>query len=110
MSSTILAILSFSMPLGLCDNYCCRGDMRSCTAAVARVVVLLTVLGKKSCSDNTGAYCRARHKLPVAVLARLASDVANGCEDQLPEQWLWKGRHVKLVDGTTVSMARRTKY
>lgn len=80
------------------------GTMRSCTAAVARVVVLVTVLGKRPCSDNTGAYCRARHKLPVAVLARLATDVANGCEEQLPEQWLWKGRHVKLVDGTTVSM------
>jgi putative transposase len=79
--------------------------MRSCTAAVARVVVLLTALGKKPCSDNTSAYCRARAKLPVAVLARLTTDVANGCERQLPQPWLWKGRHVHLVDGAVVTMA-----
>ena len=23
---------------------------------------------------------------------------------KLPEEWLWKGRHVKLIDGTTVTM------
>lgn len=80
------------------------GPMRSCAAAVGRVVVLLIALGKKPCSDNTGAYCRARNKLPVAVLTRLTTDVANGCEQQLPRRWLWKGRHVHLVDGTTVSM------
>ena len=80
------------------------GPMRSCAAAVGRVVVLMIALGKNPCSDNTGAYCRARTKLPVAVLARLTTDVANGCEHDLPQGWLWKGRHVHLVDGTTVSM------
>jgi putative transposase len=78
--------------------------LRSCAAAVARVVVLMTALGKKPCSDNTGAYCRARSKLPVAVLRRLTTDVAKGCEKQLPLQWLWKGRHVKVVDGAVVTM------
>jgi putative transposase len=80
------------------------GAMRSCAAAVARVVVLLTVLGKKPCSGDTAAYCRARSKLPVVVLARLTTAVAGGCERQLPKPWLWKGRHVKLVDGATVTM------
>jgi len=80
------------------------GPMRSCAAAVGRVIVLMIALGKKPCSDNTGAYCRARNKLPVAVLARLTTDVANRCEQQLPRRWLWKGRHVHLVDGTTTSM------
>jgi putative transposase len=80
------------------------GPMRSCAAAVGRVIVLMIALGKKPCSDNTGAYCRARNKLPVAVLARLTTDVANHCEQQLPRRWLWKGRHVHLVDGTTTSM------
>jgi putative transposase len=80
------------------------GPMRSCTAAVARVGVLLIALGQEPCSDNTGAYCRARSKLPVPILARLTTDVANGCERQLPAQWLWKGRHVKLVDGAVVTM------
>lgn len=79
-------------------------EMRSCAAAVARVVVLLVALGKEPCSDNTGAYCRARAKLPAAVIRRLTTDLADGCERRLKRRWLWKGRHVHLVDGTTVSM------
>jgi DDE family transposase len=30
--------------------------------------------------------------------------VADGCEQQVPHEWLWKGRHVHLVDGSTISM------
>jgi putative transposase len=82
----------------------CTGPLRSCKEAVARVLVLLVTVGKNPCSDDTGAYCRARAKLPEVVLRRLTCDVAEGCERRLPSEWLWKGRHVKLVDGTTVSM------
>jgi len=81
-----------------------RGEQRSCVAAVARVVVLLVALGRKPCSGNTGAYCRARARLPEKVLRRLTLRVAGGCEEAVPREWLWHGRHVKLVDGTTVSM------
>jgi putative transposase len=81
-----------------------KDEMRSCLAAVGRVVVLCVALGKKPCSDNTGAYCRARAKLPVPVLQRLALDLADDGEDKLPSHWLWQDRHVHLVDGTTVSM------
>lgn len=79
-----------------------KDELRSCVAAVARVVVLMAALGKKI-SDNTGAYCRARAKLPEAVLERLACDVAAGCERAAPAEWLWLGHHVHLVDGTTLS-------
>jgi DDE family transposase len=79
-------------------------ELRSCTAAVARVIVLLVALGKEPCSDNTGAYCRARAKLPAAIIRRLTTDIADGCERRLKRRWLWKGHHVHLVDGTTVSM------
>src|SRR5689334_2474129 len=69
-----------------------KGEMRSCLAAVGRVLVLCVALGKKPCSDNTGAYCRARAKLPVPVIQRLVEELAQDCEDQLPTSWLWKGR------------------
>lgn len=82
----------------------CTGPLRSCTAAVARVITLLVASGKEACSDDTGAYCRARAKLPVPVLCRLSTDVADGCEQRLPQAWLWKGRHVYLADGSTTSM------
>jgi putative transposase len=81
-----------------------KGEMRSCLAAVARVIVLCVALGRKPCSDNSGAYCRARAKLPVPVIQRLALDLADECEDKLPPGWLWKDRHVHLVDGSTLTM------
>lgn len=81
-----------------------KDEQRSCVAAVTRVVVLLVALKRAPCSGNTGAYCRARSKLSEKVVRRLTVDLAHGCEGQLDEQWLWHGRHVYLVDGTTVSM------
>jgi hypothetical protein len=81
-----------------------KGEQRSCMAAVARVVVLLVALERGPCSSNTGAYCRARAKLSEAAIHRLAADVASECEKQVQKDWLWHGRRVRLVDGTTVSM------
>ena len=80
------------------------GELRSCAAAVSRVIVLLVALGRKPCSTDTGAYCRARAKLPEKVLQRLTRDVGRQLEAAVPEEWLWFGRHVKLVDGTTATM------
>ena len=81
-----------------------KGEQRSCIAAVSRVAVLLVGLGQQPPSGNTGAYCRARAKLSEPVLRRLTSELADGCERDLPQRWLWHGRHVKLVDGSTASM------
>jgi putative transposase len=80
-----------------------KQEQRSCVAAVARVVVLMAALNR-DCSDNTGAYCRARARLPLVVIQRLALQVADGAEQRISRGWLWKDRHVHLVDGTTVSM------
>ncbi len=81
-----------------------KDEHRSCVAAVARVVVLLVALERGVCSSNTGAYCRARGKLSEKVLRQITIHVGEGCENKLDKQWLWHGRHVRLVDGTTVSM------
>jgi putative transposase len=80
-----------------------KGENRSCLAATARVVVLMIALGR-DCSDNTGAYCRARGRLPLVVMQILTLQTADNCEALVPQDWLWKGRHVHLVDGTTASM------
>lgn len=81
-----------------------KGEQRSCVAAVARVSVLLLALGRQSPSGNTGAYCRARAKLPAAIIRRLTCELADRCERAVPGQWLWHGRHVHLADGFTISM------
>jgi putative transposase len=81
------------------------GELSSCAAAVTRVAVLLLALGRKPCSTDTAAYCRARAKLPEAVLQRLVLQVGRGLEGQVPADWLWHGRHVKIADGTTLMMS-----
>jgi putative transposase len=86
-----------------------KAEQRSCLAAVSRVVVFLVAIGQKACSKNTGAYCRARAKIPTAVIRQLATEAAVTTEKNLPEELLWKGRRVKLVDGFTVSMPDTVK-
>jgi putative transposase len=77
---------------------------RSCVAAVSRITALCIALGRKPPSPDTGAYCRARAKLPERVLQRLVNDAADGLECRVPADWLCLGRHVKLGDGTTLAV------
>jgi hypothetical protein len=79
-------------------------DQKSCVAAVARVLVLLAILGRKLCHAGTGAYCKARAKLPERFLQRLACDVGRQLEDETPPAWRWHGHRVLLADGSTLSM------
>jgi len=77
---------------------------KSCRAAVQRIMALLVASGQQPCSLDTAAYCRARAKLPATVLKRLARATAGNLESQVPEDWLWFGKHVQLIDGTTLTM------
>ena len=77
---------------------------KACTAAVARILVLRLALDLPPCAAETGAYCKARAKLPERFLQRLAVDVGQQVERAAPAAWLWKGKHVFLADGSTVSM------
>ena len=61
-------------------------------------------LGQAPCSLNTGPYCKARQRLAVGLVERLAREVGTRLMAAQPVPWLWRGRNVKLVDGTTVSM------
>jgi hypothetical protein len=73
---------------------------QSCRQVVANVLLSLALTHDPDNID-TSLYCRARAKLPPAVLRRLALHVGHGLEKASPEDWLWKGRHVQLVDGST---------
>ncbi|MBY0455731.1 MAG: IS4 family transposase [Gemmataceae bacterium] len=81
----------------------CISDSKSCAAAVARAVVLRVRLGLSPCSEATGAYCKARAKLPVALLSGLATQLGDELERQAATDWQWKGRRVLLGDGTALS-------
>jgi len=72
--------------------------------AVARLIAALVARGEAPCSAETGPYCKARQRLPVGVLERLTRQSARALEAQANDAWLFKGRPVRLIDGTTVSM------
>jgi hypothetical protein len=61
--------------------------------------------GWKPCSLDTAAYCRARPKFRANVLKHLALKTGHNLEEQVSKDWLWYGRHVTLVDGTTMTLA-----
>jgi hypothetical protein len=76
----------------------------SCRNAVARLIVHRVSRGLSPCSPITGAYCQARKRLPEEFFSTIARLVGRKLEDQSKQQWLWKGRHVYMFDGTTVQM------
>jgi hypothetical protein len=76
----------------------------SCRAAVTRLIVYLVARGQRPCAPYTGSYCKARGRLPERVIARLAREAGRQLSQQAVQRWRWKGRTVKLVDGSTVSM------
>lgn len=80
------------------------GPDRSCRAAVKRIAAWLGRHGQALDDEDTGPYCKARGRLPESVPFRLMRALGHRLHDEAPEEWLWCGRRVKVVDGTTVSM------
>jgi hypothetical protein len=76
----------------------------SCRQAVARLLAYRTAQGLRRCSPDTGAYCRARARLPEELLKQLTRSTGRQLLEQAPKAWLWKDRPVKVVDGTGISM------
>jgi hypothetical protein len=76
----------------------------ACQDAVARHQSERSAHGARPCSVNSGPYCKARRRLPLSLIARLASEVGERLEVMSRQSWKWRGRSVKLLDGTTISM------
>jgi hypothetical protein len=76
----------------------------SCRQAVARLLAYRTARGLSPCSPDNSAYCKARTRLPEALLRELTRQTGNQLHDQAPAAWLWQGHPVKVVDGTGLSM------
>ena len=76
----------------------------ACQAAVARATCYCLQKRIPFPAADTGSYCRARAKLPEAALRELSCEVAEETETAAQEDWLWKGKHAKLIDGFTFTM------
>jgi hypothetical protein len=76
----------------------------SCQQTVNQYAIDRMANGLKPCSTNTGGYCRARQRLPLEMIRSLARETGRQVSQRAKESWLWLGRQVKLVDGTTVTL------
>lgn len=77
---------------------------RSCQRAVNDAALKRLTGRLPACSTHTGAYCRARQRLPLTMITTLARDTGRQLSGHVPPGWRWRGRPVRLVDGTTVSL------
>lgn len=82
---------------------------KSCHNAVSRVIAWLAGENAELPSDDTSAYCQARQRLSEKLLQQLFGKVAQGLQDKVTPLHLWCGRHVKVIDGSTVSMPDTAK-
>jgi hypothetical protein len=79
--------------------------MQCCLQAVLRFLAYRLAQGMEPCSSETGGYCQARQRLLESVVKSLMQVTGRQLhEREMPDAWRWKGRPVKLADGTTVSM------
>jgi hypothetical protein len=77
---------------------------RACQQVVNRHAVERIANGLKPGSTHTGAYCKARQRLPLEMPLALVRETGQQIAKQAQADWLWLGRAVKLVDGTTVTL------
>jgi hypothetical protein len=77
---------------------------RSCQRAVNDVAVKRLTGGLPVCSTHTGAYSRARQRLPIEMVSTLTRYTGQRVAENSPKSWHWQGRAVRLVDGATVTM------
>lgn len=82
----------------------CLSPDHSCREAVARHIAWRVARGLCPCSAATGAYCTARGDLTEETLHTLVRETGKQVEEESPETWLWHGRRVRVVDGSTVTM------
>lgn len=74
----------------------------SCRAVLGSFLASLALHEGRTASPKTGAYCRARARLPLEDLACLHHRIVQ--QIQPPASEAWCARKVKVVDGSSVSM------
>lgn len=78
----------------------------SCREVVRKVQAFWLLLRREKLeiSPDTSAYCQARQRLAEKSLDQIHTHLAERMEANTPSANLWRGRRVKIVDGTNLSM------
>jgi Transposase DDE domain len=79
-------------------------DDHSCDDAVDRFQKYRHDRGLPAVSPETTSYCEARQRLPEEVFWDLVRRTGRSIHQHANASWLFQGRSVKIVDGSTVSM------
>lgn len=77
---------------------------KSLSNTVSRIICWVSSAGMKPPSSDTGAYAKARQRLPIEVIEEVFVGSVAALEAQRPEAGLWCGRRIKAYDSTTVTM------
>lgn len=77
----------------------------SCRAAVAQVLLEQAAIGESSeISADPTAYCQARRRLPLGLFKTAFQKIGQRLRAKISTDYLWHGRRVWLVDGSSCSM------
>ena len=77
---------------------------KTCHNAVSRIIAWLAAEGEKIPSEDNSGYCQARVRLPENWVKKLVQKTGQNLQKEVKKEKLWCGRHVKVFDGSTVSM------
>src|SRR4051812_18550898 len=77
---------------------------QSCDDAVEHLQKFRYDQGLPAVASKTTSYCEARQRLPEELLRDLARRTGYTVQHRATDDWLFHGRCVKIVDGTTVLM------
>lgn len=77
---------------------------QSCQQTVNQAAIERLASGLPACSAHTGAYCKARQRLPQELVSHLTQFLGRQISDLTPDAWRWRQRRVLLADGTTATM------
>lgn len=77
----------------------------SCRKALGQFNLWRVQRGLPCVSSHTDGYCKARQRLPEALLKRLVEATGEDLSSRDEPSWRWCGFRVKVVDGTGVTMS-----
>jgi hypothetical protein len=78
---------------------------KSLSHAVKQMITWLSAVDADCPSTDTGAYTKARQRLPESLLQRLVPETADALEQRVRPEHQWCSRQVRVCDGTTVLMS-----
>ncbi len=79
-------------------------DDHSCDDAVDRFQKFRYDRDLPAVATRTSSYCEARRRLPEPLIWELARRTGRAIHQQARDDWLFHGRPVQVVDGSTVTM------